>query len=541
MTLDSTAGSPSPASAASIPTAAGIALPRRSIGQLVAISIFWFALNFHWAALPIFIIPAQVYGLLLQEAPGATLAERAAFVSDPRIALAQTLVQAPGLIVALLGNPYFGLLSDRTRGRLGRRRPYILGGTALNVVGLLMMALLPDLFVRPGSGSIFTPSLLILMVALMVVQFANNAAAAPFHALLPDMVPPEQRGIASGIMGLAFWVGSITGAIVPTLTGINSNALREGTQSYGDYQHGIVLSYGITIAVIVVMAALTLVFVRETPWQPSTMTASRRSEEARTARTLVLTILAVLGVVAASFALFSANLGLSLDDTSLRVLELVALAIAGYGAARAFQFRPRANPDFSWVVATRMAVMMGVYIVQVFLFQYMLNVAKAPNPQEAQTIFIILLTLAATASTLFAGWASDRVGRKRMVYISGTFMAIVGATFILTPYVAPSHILEISYIGAAIFGLGYGAYISVDWALVADVLPSEATFARDMGVWNIALTLPQVLAFVFGSVLIALGASLGHPILGYTFLFVSFVLFCVLGTVTVRYIRGVKR
>ncbi|HST87323.1 MAG TPA: MFS transporter, partial [Ktedonobacterales bacterium] len=169
MTLDSTAGSPSSAaSGASVPTAASVALPRRSTGQLVAISIFWFALNFHWAALPIFIIPAQVFGLLLREAPGATLAERAAFVSDPRIALAQTLVQAPGLIVALLGNPYFGLLSDRTRGRLGRRRPYILGGTALNVVGLLLMALLPDLFVRPGSNSIFTPSLLILMVALMV-------------------------------------------------------------------------------------------------------------------------------------------------------------------------------------------------------------------------------------------------------------------------------------------------------------------------------------------------------------------------------------
>jgi hypothetical protein len=62
-----------------------------------------------------------------------------------------------------------------------------------------------------------------------------------------------------------------------------------------------------------------------------------------------------------------------------------------------------------------------------------------------------------------------------------------------------------------------------------------------MGVWNIALTVPQVLAAVFGGWMLALGVALGAKSLGYTFLFVAFVVFCVLGTVTVRYIRGVAR
>ena len=57
--------------------------------------------------------------------------------------------------------------------------------------------------------------------------------------------------------------------------------------------------------------------------------------------------------------------------------------------------------------------------------------------------------------------------------------------------------------------------------LVADVLPSEETFARDMGVWNIGLTLPQVLAAVFGGWLIGLGLALGSLQLGYTFLYWS--------------------
>jgi len=62
-----------------------------------------------------------------------------------------------------------------------------------------------------------------------------------------------------------------------------------------------------------------------------------------------------------------------------------------------------------------------------------------------------------------------------------------------------------------------------------------------MGVWNIGLTLPQVLAAVFGGWLIGLGLALGSLQLGYTFLFVGFVVFCVSGTVTVRYIKGVAR
>src|SRR5258706_12921297 len=120
-----------------------------------------------------------------------------------------------------------------------------------------------------------------------------------------------------------------------------------------------------------------------------------------------------------------------------------------------------------------MLMMMGLYFVQVFIFQYMLsNPNSRDNANAAASTFIILVTVSATASTLFAGWASDRIGRKRMVYISGAFMAVVGAAFILAPYLAPDAVLTISYVRAAIFRLGFGAYLSVGLAVVADVLPS---------------------------------------------------------------------
>ena len=84
----------------------------------------------------------------------------------------------------------------------------------------------------------------------------------------------------------------------------------------------------------------------------------------------------------------------------------------------------------------------------------------------------------------------------------------------------------------AILGIGYGAYTSVDWALVADVLPS--------GVWNISLSLPQVIAPVIGGLLIDHFTATGAPLLGFQFLSVFSITCCLLGTVTVYFIRGVK-
>jgi MFS family permease len=113
-------------------------------------------------------------------------------------------------------------------------------------------------------------------------------------------------------------------------------------------------------------------------------------------------------------------------------------------------------------------------------------------------------------------------------------MTLVGLIFIVT------HSLPLIIAAGAIFGLGYGAYQSVDWALVADVLPSRDDFARDMGAWNIALSLPQVIAPVLGGPLIDYFTRSGQSVLGYQLLFGMAIVYCLVGTVTVRYIRGVK-
>jgi MFS family permease len=495
-----------------------IELPRVPWTQILAISIFWLALNFHWAALGIIILPSQVFKIVGDLNKGEALA----------------FVLIPGAFVSLFANPLFGMLSDRTRGRLaswGRRRPYIIFGTLINIIGLIWMA---------ASRDIAS-----LAAAYILVQFSNNAATAPFHALLPDMVPPEQRGLTSGVIGLLAIAGSIGGVIVAGL-------FIDASKPLPAYTQGLWLTYGIIIAVLLALMLITIFSVKERN-SFSAQSAAQEEIAAQAAptpspeqaiparpmwlsRSVVMTIVWTLVAAAIAWGLIAlwnvlriANVQISGD-----VLQVVLEVIATVGILRLFDFNPRRDPDFAWVLLTRLVMMLGIYTVQDFLQFYMRDAVKAPHPEQQTTNFIIILSLTSLFSALGAGWLSDRFGRKRMVYISGGFMALVGLIFIVTQS------LPIVLVAGAIFGIGYGAYTSVDWALVADVLPSHKHYARDMGVWNISLSLPQVIAPIFGGFLIDYFTRTGNPILGFQLLFAMSIVYCLIGTVTVRFIRGVK-
>ncbi len=494
-----------------------VSLPKLRWTQILAISIFWLALNFHWAALGIIILPSQVFKM----------------VGDANKGVALAFVLVPGAFVALFSNPLFGLLSDRTKGRLaawGRRRPYILLGTLVNIGGLVWMA--------------FAPNIPSLAIAYVIVQFSNNAATAPFHALLPDIVPVEQRGLASGVMGLLAIVGTIGGVI---LAGIFIDA----SKPLPAYQQGLWLTYGIIIAVLVAFMLITIFSVRERRGYTAQIEAQeveRASEHAELvvpqahehrpwfSRSVIVDIVGTLVAIAIVWGLMALWNLLNAGSMQIGgdVQQVVLEVIATIGILRLFDFKPRRDPDFAWVLLTRLVMMLGIYTVQDFLQFYMRDAVKAAHPEQQTTNFIIILSLTSLVSAFVVGWLSDRFGRKSMVYVSGGFMALVGLIFIITQS------LPIVLIAGAIFGIGYGAYTSVDWALVADTLPSHEHYARDMGVWNISLSLPQVIAPILGGPLIDSFTHSGNPILGYQLLFAMAIAYCLIGTVTVRFIRGVR-
>ncbi len=514
-------------------------LPRRSTWELIQLSFFWIAINYHWAAIPIIILPSQLRVYLFLHHPaglsGTALTNYIASSWPGTLAL----LVGPGLLVALLANPLFGYLSDRTRLRWGRRLPYILGGTFVNIIALGIMAR--------------APSLLVLIGGLMLAQLGNNAAAAPFHALLPDLVSEQQRGKASGFMGLGQMLGSIVGATIPGLLfGLNAQQVINGSQSVASYQHTLDLVYGFTAVFIAVLAVATVLTVRERPpaERIAPVDSATGTNRERLVRDVVITVAGMGIAVAATVGILSlvgADLG---NEVVQNVLILPAVLIGSIGVARAFDFRPRQDGDFAWVLVTRALVMMGIYTVLSFIQPFLVNVTFGGNSNKGETIsgfFIDIVIVTAALSTAFAGTLSDRYGRKRMVYLSGAFMAVVGAIFVLTQLLLPGLAVPVTFASAAVFGLGYGSYVSVDWALVSDVLPSEAHYSRDMGIWNVALTAPQVLSYVIGAFVItafAIGGPLyiaGHGTLGYTMLFVLLAVYATLGTVTVRFISKIKR
>jgi MFS family permease len=108
------------------------------------------------------------------------------------------LVLALGGVVGVLVNPIVGKLSDRTTSRYGLRKPWMVGGTIVAVLGLIVTAT--------------STTLPVIVLGYCVACMGLNATVAALIPLLPDRVPHRQRGRVSGILGMGLPVGAVAGA-----------------------------------------------------------------------------------------------------------------------------------------------------------------------------------------------------------------------------------------------------------------------------------------------------------------------------------------
>jgi len=105
------------------------------------------------------------------------------------------LVTGVGSLLAIVSNPLFGRLSDRTTSRLGMRRPWMIVGLLGGTVGTLTVA--------------FAPTITVVLVGWCLAQVFLNALLAAQVAILPDQVPAVQRGLVSGILGVCLPAASV--------------------------------------------------------------------------------------------------------------------------------------------------------------------------------------------------------------------------------------------------------------------------------------------------------------------------------------------
>jgi MFS family permease len=197
------------------------------------------------------------------------------------------------------------------------------------------------------------------------------------------------------------------------------------------------------------------------------------------------------------------------------------------GVLTAFRFSPRANPDFAWAWATRFLVQLGNAMATLYLLYFLRDRVHHSNPDDGLLLLILVYTGTTVATVVVGGIVSDRSGRRKpSVIVSGYVMAAAALLLAVWPTWTGA------LIAAAVLGLGFGVYLSVDQALITQVLPTAEDRAKDLGLINIANSAPQVL-----------GPALAFPIVaylgGYPVLYLVVAAVTVLGSVLVTRIRSV--
>lgn len=161
----------------------------------------------------------------------------------------------------------------------------------------------------------------------------------------------------------------------------------------------------------------------------------------------------------------------------------------------AFWISPRKHPDFAWAWSTRFLVGLssatGTLFFLYFLRDGLRYEALYPGERaEDGLLKLVLIYTAAVVVTAFAcGAISDRTGRRKaIVTVSGMIMGV--ASLLLAFW----QNWPMAMVSSAVLGVGYGAYVAVDQALISQVLPSSADHAKDLGIINVAIVGPQILA-----------------------------------------------
>lgn len=356
------------------------------------------------------------------------------------------LVLALGALVALIATPLVGALSDRTSGRWGARRPWLVGGALTGACALLALSRAGDV-----AG---------LVLGWMACQLTLSAVNAASLALIPDQVPRAQRGTVSAAVGIAVVFGPITGIAL-----VNAVSPDLGVQ------------YAALAAALLLAVAVLAVGLPE----------PRRAPAAAWAWRPFLT---------------------------------------------GFWVSPRRHPDFAWAWITRFLVILGYSLAVTYLLYFLRDQVRYETVVGGRAENGVLLLNAVSGGVLLitivvGGVLSDRLQRRKIFVMVSTVLVALGPLVLVITPTWPAAILA-----AAVIGAGFGVYLAVDVAMITEVLPGGGGHARDLGIINIANSLPQTAAPALAGVLVV-GA-------GYPALFAVAAAITLLGAVLVQPIRSIR-
>ncbi len=401
-----------------------------------------------------------------------------------------------------------------------------------------------------------------LIVSLGVVFFVLlTLYAAVLGVLLPNQIQSIDPASKTKTLGIVFAITSVFSTIATPFAGAFSDRTRSrfGRRTPWIVIGGIIgggtivlVPHGANLAVVTTLWVVAVISLNSMQPAITTIVADRFSVEERGFVSGVVGAAMTAGVSAGTI-----YGGLLAHDLTLAYGALgggIVVACLGFvllnpeprealpplppfraGAfLRSFWINPREHPDFAWAFLGRFTIYMGYQAIVTYLLYILqdhigLSQADA-NSKIAQLSSVTFVAL--VFSGLASGWLSDRLQRRKpLVFVAGIVMALAVAA----PLVQPTATGMLVY--AVLIGLGYGAFMSVDLALMTQVLPaSEGSddTGKDLGILTTAVNVPQILSPVLAAMLLSASGN------DYPLLFMVAGMFVLAGAGLVLPIRSVR-
>jgi Na+/melibiose symporter-like transporter len=297
----------------------------------IKITVLGFALAGLWSSLHSIILPIRLLDYVNESQKNTSLG----------------LLTFTGLLLAMIVQPCAGAYSDRTSSSWGHRRPYILFGI------LLTLIFLPGIELATGYAVIF--------IVYCVLQIGCNTAQASYQAFIPELVPQNKRGLASGVKSLLEVLGGV--AL------IRLTAYFMGRYSAGEGNVWSWMALGALFIVLLIAAVVTVLTVKQ------------------------------------------------LHRTGTSRFSLLTLY-------RSFKIDFKTHRDFGWFLVSRALLGIPGVVLQIFVLYYLMDVVGIANPAATAGDLMVVVGVCLLVTAYPAGRLSDRVGRKPILISSGIVGAL---------------------------------------------------------------------------------------------------------------------
>jgi len=409
----------------------------------ITININWFALTTRSQVLVPLVIP-----LLVQQFVGE--AQKGSYVGTLRLW---------SLMVAVLSQAFFGLLSDHTKSRWGRRKPFVFFGVVFEVGIILAIGFTAGMDGLSGYR--------VLFALIVLSMLGSNSAQAGTQSLIPDLVPDEKKGLFSGIK-------SVLELPIPL---IFVSFVVAKLIAAGNLWGGLIF-----LTVVLLVCMMITMFAPHQPVTGDLPPLNWAPFMRLTVMTGTFTALILgTGEMVKWFVSISDNF---LLVGLIGLLGMLTAVIIGVWASIRISLGEEVlqHHSFTWWVVNRLSFMVASTNLAGFMVFFLqekfpdLIGEKAAEPAAQLVMFVGIFILVMAVPS---GWLADRFGKKTLIALSGLSVSTGAGVVILSPG------MSLMYVGACIVGAGVGLFYSANWALGTELVPKEQA-GRFMGIQNIA-------------------------------------------------------